>query len=341
MFKLTFRPCQQLLGITPGTAGRAVLKRSNATAYNLVEVGRFTSPKASGNYDSGQLFLHEKLECRGVILFPWVVRIFNRNNTAFPAQFDIKLKQGDIGNIPELTKASIQTMFYYQAMFDFRDCRKLMSEGVTFLSKTPGNTFNIRGIDYISHDDVQPYDQSQSPIDPIDHHLFRKFFKKKTDPSGLSTYHSTPTVHDFQENKFDSLRLRDVHCETTNGVKVTVYSFYMGCQDGQEVDPEHWWRYNIMIENVGDVTVQLKERTWCIFSNADTKEKITGRGVVGKQPRLEPGQCFQYSSRVNLKSTSGHMWGTYLFEREDRNHINVSIPPFSLCRHAEGTALTN
>ena len=45
---------------------------------------------------------------------------------------------------------------------------------------------------------------------------------------------------------------------------------------------EHWWRYSILMENVGDIKVQLRERTWCIFSNADNKESVTGKGVVGQ-----------------------------------------------------------
>ena len=36
------------------------------------------------------------------------------------------------------------------------------------------------------------------------------------------------------------------------------------------------------MENVGDIKVQLRERTWCIFSNADNKESVTGKGVVGQ-----------------------------------------------------------
>ena len=38
-----------------------------------------------------QFFLHEKLDYRGVILFPWVARVFNRNNKAFPILFDRSL----------------------------------------------------------------------------------------------------------------------------------------------------------------------------------------------------------------------------------------------------------
>ena len=37
-----------------------------------------------------------------------------------------------------------------------------------------------------------------------------------------------------------------------------------------------------MIENLGDVAVQLRERTWCIYSENDYKETITGTGVVGQ-----------------------------------------------------------
>ena len=43
-----------------------------------------------------QLFLHKKLDYRGVVLFPWVARVFNRNNKAFPSMFDRLIIPGNI-----------------------------------------------------------------------------------------------------------------------------------------------------------------------------------------------------------------------------------------------------
>jgi uncharacterized protein affecting Mg2+/Co2+ transport len=51
-----------------------------------------------------------------------------------------------------------------------------------------------------------------------------------------------------------------------------------------------------MMENVGDITVQLRERTWCIFSNADNKESVTGKGVVGQVRYLFRCEVFMVPS---------------------------------------------
>lgn len=50
------------------------------------------------------------------------------------------------------------------------------------------------------------------------------------------------------------------------------------------------WRYCIRIENLGQETVQLRERHWRIFSLAGTLETVRGRGVAG-QVRFDGGQA--------------------------------------------------
>jgi len=69
------------------------------------------------------------------------------------------------------------------------------------------------------------------------------------------------------------------------------------------------WRYCIRLENLGDLTVQLRERHWRIFSLSGTLETVRGRGVVGQEPVLSSSlPAFQYSSHVSLQAPSGHMW---------------------------------
>ena len=77
----------------------------------------------------------------------------------------------------------------------------------------------------------------------------------------------------------------------------------------------YWWRYCIRLENLGEATVQLRERNWRIFSLSGTLETVRGRGVVGQEPILSRDQpAFQYSSHVSLQAPSGHMWWVEKYE---------------------------
>lgn len=42
------------------------------------------------------------------------------------------------------------------------------------------------------------------------------------------------------------------------------------------------WRYCIRLENLGELSVQLRERHWRIFSLSGTLETVRGRGVIGQ-----------------------------------------------------------
>lgn len=73
--------------------------------------------------------------------------------------------------------------------------------------------------------------------------------------------------------------------------------------------PVHWWRYSIRLENLGQLSVQLRERHWRIFALSGTLETVRGRGVVGQEPILNSRvPAFQYSSHISLQAPSGHMW---------------------------------
>merc|ERR1711915_740646 len=48
--------------------------------------------------------------------------------------------------------------------------------------------------------------------------------------------------------------------------RVTVIPFYMGFRQGEsQQNNVYWWRYCIRLENLGQATVQLRERNWRIF----------------------------------------------------------------------------
>ena len=45
----------------------------------LAEVGKLEPIKINGNYDTGQAFLHRLDGYRGVVLFPWTARVYDRD----------------------------------------------------------------------------------------------------------------------------------------------------------------------------------------------------------------------------------------------------------------------
>ena len=60
------------------------------------------------------------------------------------------------------------------------------------------------------------------------------------------------------------------------------------------------WRYCIRIENLGQETVQLRERHWRIFSLSGTLETVRGRGVAG-QVRIGDGRQGEGGESVTLR----------------------------------------
>jgi ApaG protein len=59
-------------------------------------------------------------------------------------------------------------------------------------------------------------------------------------------------------------------------------------------------------------------------------EEVKGRGVVGHQPTLAPGESFEYTSGCPLKTPFGSMRGTYQMVKTDGNGFDVEIAEFAL-----------
>ena len=303
----------------------------------LAEVGKFEVPKLQGKYDAGQLFLHKVFGYRGVILFPWVARLYDRNLNSkpkdqlfideIPVSDTTSISNNDNNNGNNEMHFDVAT--YYQALIDQRDCPHIRAhpEAVTFLGRDKETAlYAVPGLDYVNHEDVLPYISTEEQ--PIQHELFDKFLTPdSTKIPPLTASHSLRIWH---EKNHKWLELSDVHRESTEGIRVTVIPFFMGSRVHQH-NRSFWWRYCIRLENLNNEPVQLRERHWRIFSLSGTLETVRGRGVVGQQPILSPRQpAFQYSSHVSLQSASGHMWGTYRMERPDGSMFDIKIPPFSL-----------
>ena len=98
-------------------------------------------------------------------------------------------------------------------------------------------------------------------------------------------------------------------------------------------DPEndrYIFAYTITIKNIGSVPAQLVSRHWIITDGNNEVQEVRGLGVVGKQPLLQPGESFQYTSGSSLTTPIGTMKGTYQMVAEDGTHFEAEIPEFVL-----------
>jgi ApaG protein len=115
----------------------------------------------------------------------------------------------------------------------------------------------------------------------------------------------------------------------TRNIAVTVSPRFMPERSSSE-DSRYFWAYTIEIRNHGDITVQLKTRHWIITDAIGHQQKVSGAGVVGEEPVLEPGAAFEYTSGVPLPTPSGFMAGTYGMVTLDGERFEIEIPAFSL-----------
>ena len=91
-----------------------------------------------------------------------------------------------------------------------------------------------------------------------------------------------------------------------------------------------FFAYKISIKNTGSSPAQLISRHWIITDALGHVEEVRGPGVVGLQPKITPGQAFEYDSACPLKTSSGTMKGFYQFVDESGENFEVEIPEFYL-----------
>ena len=110
---------------------------------------------------------------------------------------------------------------------------------------------------------------------------------------------------------------------------MTVESAYVPSESDPATN-RYVFAYTIMIENTGERPARLMRRRWLITNGNGEKQEVQGPGVVGRQPRLVPGERFRYTSAAVLETAVGAMQGHYEFRADDGVEFRVSIPVFSL-----------
>ncbi|MBA2321416.1 MAG: Co2+/Mg2+ efflux protein ApaG [Deltaproteobacteria bacterium] len=116
---------------------------------------------------------------------------------------------------------------------------------------------------------------------------------------------------------------------TTRGVRIQVAPAF----HPERSDPgrQQWFfSYTVTVSNVGAAPVRLVSRHWIITDGSGHVEHVRGPGVVGEQPRLEPGASFEYTSFCHLPTPFGGMHGSYGMVRDDGERFDAQIDPFVL-----------
>ncbi len=115
----------------------------------------------------------------------------------------------------------------------------------------------------------------------------------------------------------------------TEGVRVQVSPKFWPERSSPEAG--QWaFTYTVRVANEGTRVATLRARHWVITDGAGRVEEVRGEGVVGKQPRLEPGERFEYTSWAMLRTPYGSMRGAYVMERADGSRFEAKIAEFAL-----------
>ena len=88
--------------------------------------------------------------------------------------------------------------------------------------------------------------------------------------------------------------------------------------------------YKVTITNSGIQSAQLMSRKWIITDGDGKIQEVSGDGIVGKQPIMEPGQQHQYTSGSVLETKVGSMSGFYSMVAADGHEFSAPIPLFTL-----------
>jgi ApaG protein len=112
-------------------------------------------------------------------------------------------------------------------------------------------------------------------------------------------------------------------------IRIQVATSYIDDQSEPDAD-RYVFAYTITISNNGAVAAKLLSRHWVITDANGKVQEVSGDGVVGEQPHLNPGERFRYSSGAVLETPVGAMQGLYRMETDNGASFDAPIAPFTL-----------
>jgi ApaG protein len=117
--------------------------------------------------------------------------------------------------------------------------------------------------------------------------------------------------------------------EKQYAIEVAAATQYL-VEQSDEAAGRYVFAYTIKLRNTGSVAAQLVSRHWIITDAEGLVQEVRGLGVVGAQPRLEPGQSFEYTSGAAIATAVGTMKGSYQMVASDGTRFEAPIPQFTL-----------
>jgi len=115
----------------------------------------------------------------------------------------------------------------------------------------------------------------------------------------------------------------------TRGLRIEVKPQFV--PDQSDPAANRWlFAYHITIRNESEIPLKLVNRHWIITTGDGRTEDVRGPGVVGKQPRLDPGEAFEYTSYCPLDTPVGTMHGSFEMRTDAGDSFEADIRPFRL-----------
>lgn len=115
----------------------------------------------------------------------------------------------------------------------------------------------------------------------------------------------------------------------TSGIRVAVEPYFL---PGRSTPSEgkYVFEYHVRITNEGDEAAQLMDRHWVIIDAEGERRDVRGEGVIGEQPRLAPGESFEYASYCPLDTEWGTMEGHFSMQRDSGERFEATVDRFYL-----------
>ncbi|HWL53820.1 MAG TPA: ApaG domain [Chthoniobacteraceae bacterium] len=94
-------------------------------------------------------------------------------------------------------------------------------------------------------------------------------------------------------------------------------------------DRPHPFVYGITIENESEETITIKGRKWVVTDVRGNKIVVEGDGVVGKFPRLAPGERFSFNS-YHVIGCDSIAEGAFIGINDQGEPVITRIPRFAM-----------
>lgn len=121
----------------------------------------------------------------------------------------------------------------------------------------------------------------------------------------------------------------DIYSEETHSIKISVTVNHLE-EESDSSSKKFIFQYIVSIENNRENAIQLTHRQWFITNGKGEMSEVSGEGVVGEAPIINPGEKFMYSSFCPLDTPTGNMSGKYKFKTSDEEYLEAKIPLFYL-----------